>query len=164
MPSGYECNDFSVNLVIIVLILIVNTIFSFSNRLSRIGKPCFDFQTPCPASGQPFSFFIGTFPRRGGRFHFSLTFSHMGQPFLFFIVTYPRWDSDFQSQIYYFSFILYDFDEKSAQINHILYDFCSMDIENHRNLCNFAAVHTARQQISYEMKKEHKRILERNNK
>jgi len=44
------CGYFSVNLVLIVLILIVNTIFSFSHRPSLIGKPRFDFHSPRSAS------------------------------------------------------------------------------------------------------------------
>lgn len=42
-----------------------------------------------------------------------------------------------------FPFILCSFDEKFTQIHHILYDFSSSDIENRKNLCIFAAVHTA---------------------
>ena len=72
--------------------LIVVTPFSFSNptvphrespiqfskRPSRIGKPCFDFQSPRPASGQPFLFFIDPFPHRDSHFNFSLAFSRIG--------------------------------------------------------------------------------------
>lgn len=97
----------------------------FSKPLSRIGKPCFDFQSPRPASGQLFLFFIGTFPRRDSRFYFSLALSCIG------ITVFSR-------KFTTFSFILCGFDEKSAQIHHILYDFCSSKCGNRRILCNFA--------------------------
>ena len=42
----------------------------FSKRLSRIGKPCFDFKSPRPTSGQPFLFFVVLFPCRDKLFQF----------------------------------------------------------------------------------------------
>lgn len=58
-----------------------------------------------------------------------------------------------------FPFILCSFDEKFTQIHHILYDFSSSDIENRKNLCIFAAVHTADNKSVMKVKRSIKEIV-----
>ena len=72
----------------------------FSKRPSRIGKPCFDFRSPRPASGQLFYFSLALSHIGTAIFIFHWHLPASGQPFLFFVDTFPYRVSKFQSQNY----------------------------------------------------------------